>query len=76
MFAIALPFLGGIGLPELISLVLFAVVPIWLLWKVFARVGMPGAYALLILVPGLGWVIALWLLAFGKWPALETMPSA
>jgi hypothetical protein len=41
-------------------------------WKIFARVGMNPALFLLIFIPGLGWWIAGAILAFSKWPAVET----
>jgi hypothetical protein len=41
------------------------------LWKIFGRAGFSPAWALLIFVPFLGYITALLLLAFRRWPATE-----
>jgi hypothetical protein len=38
--------------------------------RILHRVGLSGWWALILLIPGGGFV-ALWLLAFANWPALE-----
>lgn len=40
---------------------------IWLFWRVFTKAGMSGALSLLLLFPGIGWLICLCILAFGTW---------
>jgi hypothetical protein len=44
---------------------------IWLFWRIFSKAGYSGAMSLLILIPGIGALIVLCILAFGNWPALK-----
>jgi hypothetical protein len=46
-------------------------IPAILLWIVFARTGKSGAWGLLALIPGIGLLIGLAVLAFSVWPALR-----
>lgn len=46
---------------------LFVVLPVWFGWRTVSKAGMPGAWALLVLVPLLN-LIMLWIFAFAKWP--------
>jgi hypothetical protein len=50
--------------------VVFAVIAfmIWLYWRIFAKAGFSGALSLLNLVPGVGHLLCLAILAFGRWP--------
>jgi hypothetical protein len=41
---------------------------IWMFWRIFSRAGFGGALALLNLVPGIGHLVCLLILAFGTWP--------
>jgi len=41
------------------------------LWKIFGKAGFTPAWALLILLPGLGSLAILLLLAFRRWPTTE-----
>jgi hypothetical protein len=54
--------LGGI-----VTLILLGVP----LWKIFGKAGFAPAWALLILVPGIGILAIPLLLAFRRWPATE-----
>ena len=40
-------------------------------WKIFRRVGLNPAFSLVVVIPGLGWLIAAAIVAFSKWPAIE-----
>ena len=44
---------------------------IWLFWRIFSKAGYSGAMSLLILIPGIGALIVLCILAFGNWPVLK-----
>jgi uncharacterized membrane protein YhaH (DUF805 family) len=44
---------------------------IWIYWRILTKAGFNGALALLILIPGIGSLIVILMLAFGKWP-IET----
>jgi hypothetical protein len=41
---------------------------VWLFWRIFSKAGYSGSLSLLILLPGLGALIVLCILAFGEWP--------
>ncbi|WP_306590306.1 hypothetical protein [Geothrix sp. 21YS21S-4] len=45
------------------------VFPIFCFWRIFQKAGYNGAMALLCLIPGIGMIIVLCILAFGTWPA-------
>jgi hypothetical protein len=57
----------GFGLIPILIILALAVIPYWKLW---ARTGHSGAWALLMLVP-IANLISLWVLAFKKWPAVD-----
>ena len=40
---------------------------IFLFWRIFSKAGMPGAMAFLLLIPAVGGLIVLCVLAFGQW---------
>ena len=41
-------------------------------WKIFQRVGLNAALSLFIFIPALGWWIAGAILAFSRWPAVDS----
>lgn len=41
---------------------------IWMYWRIFAKAGFSGALALLNLIPGVGSLVCIIILAFGTWP--------
>lgn len=40
---------------------------IFLFWRIFTKAGLSGAFSLLVLVPAVGWIIVLCILAFSDW---------
>lgn len=46
---------------------------IFLLWRIFSKAGYNGAMSLLILIPGIGSLIVVLILAFGDWPVLREL---
>jgi hypothetical protein len=54
------------GILELVILAVLLLIP---LWKIFERAGFAPALSLLVLVPGVGGLITLAILAFGDWRA-------
>jgi hypothetical protein len=44
---------------------------IFIFWRIFKKTGQNGAMSLITLIPGIGAIIVLCILAFGKWP-IET----
>ena len=43
---------------------------IFLFWRIFSKAGMSGAMAFLLLIPGVGGLIVLCILAFGQWKVI------
>jgi uncharacterized membrane protein YhaH (DUF805 family) len=40
---------------------------IFLFWRIFTKAGLSGPLALLVLIPGIGWIIVVCILAFSEW---------
>ena len=59
------------------GIVILAIVAfsIWLYWRIFAKAGYNGALSLLNLVPGVGPLICILILAFGRWPIEDQLAS-
>jgi hypothetical protein len=69
----------------LIVFIAMTVFFVWMFWRVFAKAGYSGAMGLLCLIPSVGPLICLIILAFAQWPnerpvvppaATGTMPMA
>ena len=58
---------GGFMLFALLIGLVFTALLVWLFWRVLTKAGMSGALSLLLLVPGIGWIIVMCILAFGTW---------
>jgi len=52
----------------LFTVLAFVVFGIWLYWRIFAKAGFNGALSLLNFIPGVGHLICMLILAFGRWP--------
>jgi hypothetical protein len=48
---------------------------IWVYWRIFAKAGYNGALSLLNLVPGVGPLICMIILAFGRWPIEDQLAA-
>ncbi len=48
---------------------------VWLLWRIFTKAGMSGAMSLISLVPVVGPVIVLCILAFSDWNVVPVAPG-
>lgn len=66
--ATAASFLATFALVYGIVLLAIMAFGIWVYWRIFAKAGYNGALALLNLVPGVGSLICVIILAFGRWP--------
>ena len=55
----------------LILMLAFIAFPVFCFWRIFTKAGHNGALALLGLIPGIGMIVVLCILAFGDWPALK-----
>lgn len=54
----------------LIGIVAFLIL---IMWRIFSKAGYSGALSFLVLIPGIGPLIAMLILAFGDWPALREL---
>jgi len=59
-----------LGLPELIVLLLIALLLVWPMWRICTKAGFPGPLGLLAAVPVLNLALLLFL-AFAEWPSLR-----
>ncbi len=59
------------------GVVLLAIVgfTVWIYWRIFVKAGYNGATALLNLVPGIGQLICIIILAFGRWPIEDRLAA-
>jgi uncharacterized membrane protein YhaH (DUF805 family) len=48
---------------------------IWVYWRIFAKAGFNGALSLLNFVPGVGQLICMLILAFGRWPIEDQLAA-
>ena len=60
----------------------FIALTVWLFWRIFERAGFNGALGLLCLIPSVGFLICIVILAFSEWPnqriaaPIGTMPMS
>jgi uncharacterized membrane protein YhaH (DUF805 family) len=59
------------------GIVLVAIIAftIWVYWRIFAKAGYNGALSLLNLVPGVGPLICMLILGFGRWPIEDELAA-
>ncbi len=48
---------------------------IWVYWRIFAKAGYNGALSLLNFIPGVGPLICMIILAFGRWPIEDRLAA-
>jgi uncharacterized membrane protein YhaH (DUF805 family) len=68
-------FLATIFLVYGIVLVAIVAFTIWVYWRIFAKAGYNGALSLLNFVPGVGQLICMIILAFGRWPIEDELAA-
>jgi len=66
---------GGVIVYLLIVCVMIAVF-IWIYWRIFQKAGYNGALAFLNLIPGVGPLICILILAFGRWPIEDQLAAS
>jgi hypothetical protein len=62
---------GSLGVPELVVIIVILLMltsPVVLGWVVFSKTGLPGALSLIALVPIVGFLVVVCILAFTEWP--------
>ena len=62
-------------LPIAIGYVIFVILLVFPLWRIFGRTGMNPMLALFLLIPVMGALICVLILALGRWPAIEPDPD-
>jgi uncharacterized membrane protein YhaH (DUF805 family) len=73
--AAAAGFIAGAMLVYGVVLVALVAFTIWIYWRIFAKAGFNGALALLNFVPGVGQLICMIILAFGRWPIEDQLAA-
>lgn len=58
---------AGVGAGILLFGVLITAFLVFLFWRSFAKAGLSGPLSLLVLIPGIGFLVALCILAFSEW---------
>jgi hypothetical protein len=64
---------GGMMLFIIVIVCALTVFFVWLFWRVFTKTGMNGALGLLCLVPSIGPLVCLLILAFSRWPIEDAL---
>jgi hypothetical protein len=68
-------FIVGALIAEFAIIALFIALYIWLFWRIFVKAGYNGPLALLNLIPGIGQLISICILAFGRWPVEDELAA-
>ncbi len=71
----ATAFLGAFFLVYVLVVLAIVAVTIWIFWRILSRAGFNGALAFLVLIPGVGALIPLLMLAFGRWPIEDQLAA-
>jgi len=66
--AAAAGLIATLGLVYVVVIIAVVVFTIWVYWRIFTKAGYNGAMSLLNLIPGVGPLICVIVLAFGRWP--------
>lgn len=67
-------FAGMMGIFLLIGVV-FLIFFIFCFWRIFAKAGLAGPLAFLVLIPGIGYIVVLCILAFASWNVVPAPPQ-
>ena len=67
--------MASFGIAFMLVWVLMLAFMIFLFWRVFAKAGMSGALGIIAIVPGIGWLICLCILAFSNWRVSPVPPG-
>jgi len=66
---------GGLLIVYFVVIIATVALFIWVYWRIFSKAGYSGALALLNLVPGIGPLICVLILAFGRWPIEDQLAA-
>lgn len=73
--ATAASFIGAMVVGYGIVLVAILAFTVWIYWRIFTKAGFNGALSLLNLVPGVGPLVCMIVLAFGRWPIEDELAA-
>jgi hypothetical protein len=65
---------GMMGMLVFVGL-LFAAFAIFCFWRIFTKAGLAGPLSLLVLIPGIGSLVVLCILAFARWNVVPAPPQ-
>jgi len=65
---------GGIGVWQLIIVVIILALPIWIYGRILKKAGYSRWWVLLIFIPIVN-IIMIWVFAFAKWPNIERVAN-
>jgi uncharacterized membrane protein YhaH (DUF805 family) len=74
--AAAAGFVATLVLVYAIVFLAFVAFTIWVYWRIFEKAGYNGVLSLLNFVPGVGQLICLIILAFGRWPIEDQLAAS
>lgn len=74
--ASAATFVAGLFIGYGIVILALIAFSIWVYWRIFTKAGYNGALSLLNFVPGVGPLICMIILAFGRWPIEDQLAAA
>src|SRR5579875_4015585 len=67
--------MAGMGAFFLLIVLIFAIFFIFCFWRIFTKAGLAGPLALLVLIPGLGHLVVICILAFARWNVVPAAPA-
>jgi hypothetical protein len=65
-------FIGFLPLIMLFGIVAIMAIPYW---RICSRTGLSMGLVAILFIPGVGWFVLLWIVAFSKWPNVS-LPTA
>lgn len=66
--------IAGMGIFFVFVMLLFFAFMIFCFWRIFTKAGMAGPLSLLVLIPGVGSIVVLCILAFARWNVVPVAP--
>jgi heme/copper-type cytochrome/quinol oxidase subunit 2 len=67
--------MASMGVFFFLIVLVFAIFFIFCFWRIFTKAGMAGPLALLVLIPGIGSLIVVCILAFARWNVVPAPPQ-
>jgi hypothetical protein len=71
----AASFLAALAVGYIVTIIVIVAFTIWVYWRIFEKAGYNGALSLLNLIPGVGPLISVLILAFGRWPIEDRLAA-